>query len=278
MRNLLYLIFRFSAFFAFLILELLSLYLIVNYNKSQGEIWAHSSNLVVGSLNKRIQFVEDYANLRSVNDSLFKENAALLQTIINYRILSEDNEFQKFEETLSDSIRSYQLIPANICAKTVNLRNNYLTLCAGTAQGIKPGMGVITQGGVVGLVKNVSKNYATVLMVINSQSRISCKLKDKEYHGNLIWQNNDIRKMTLLDVPKHADIALGDLVVTSGYSVSFPKNIPLGKITNFDLTGGSNSFEIEVTLDYDLANIKNVYVVEFFESIEKDKLLSSEHE
>jgi len=277
MRNLLYLIFRYSAFLLFILFEIISLYLIVNYNKSQKEIWAHSSNILSGNINKRVQKVEDFFTLQAENDSLFRENAKLLETILNYRI-SEDNNFQEFEAAYSDSTQLYELIPANVSGKTINLRNNFLHLDAGTEDGITPLMGIISKDGVVGLVKSASKNFATVQMLINSQSRISSMIYNKGYHGNLIWASEDIREMKLLDVPKHSNISIGDTVVTSGYSISFPKYIPIGKIKDFSILGGSNNFDITVQLDYDLSTINTVYAVKFIHAEEKLETIENEDE
>lgn len=279
MRNILYLILRFSAFFTFLLLELVSFYLIINFNKSQGEIWSHSTQQFTGAINNRVQVIDDFVSLRAVNDSLTRENAALLQTIINYRIYDEDNAFQEFEVLPeSDSTIQYKLIPANVVSKTLHLRNNFLTIDKGLDDGIAMGMGVISKSGVIGIVKSASEKYATIMMIQNSQSRISCMVGENEFIGNLIWQSSDVKTMSLLDVPKHADIKIGDKVITSGYSISFPKHISIGKVVAFDIMGGSNSYTIQVELDYDLSNVNYAYVVEFLNSEEKDKLLSSQDE
>jgi len=278
MRNLLYLLFRFSALLTFILFELFSFYLIINYNKSQGEIWAHSSNLLTGSINQKLQKVEDFVTLQRVNDSLLTENAKLLQTVINYRIFEEKSRFQEFENLPSDTIQPYKLLPAQICSKTINLRNNYLTLDIGSNDEVKPGMGVISENGVIGIVKSVSEKFSTVLMMLNSQSRISCLIKDKNFHGNLIWKSKDVRLMQLQDVPKHANIEIGDKVITSGYSISFPKNIPIGTVTDFNITGGSNSYNIDVRLDDDISNSKYAFVVAFQETAEKIELISTQDE
>lgn len=279
MRNILYLIIRYSAFVTFLLLELLSLYLIINYNRSQGEIWSHSTSQLTGGVNQNVQKVGDFFSLRAVNDSLIRENASLLQTIVNYRIYDEDNDFKEFEETLSsDSLIRYKLIPSNVVSKTIHRRNNYLTINKGSEDGVKKGMGVISENGVIGIIKSASDNFATVMMVLNNHSRISCKVGEKDYIGNLIWQSSDAQIMKLLDVPKHADISIGDKVHTSGYSIAFPKNIPIGEVENIEILGGSNSYTIEVKLGYDLANVNYAYVVEFLQSEEKDKMLSSQDE
>lgn len=273
MRNLFYLIFRFSAFLTFVVLEFLCFYLIVNYNKSQSEIWQHSSSLLSGNVFSQVQKAEDFFRLQAKNDSLLLENAQLLQTILNYRLSSENNSFQDFELAQSDSAIQYQLIPANVCAKTVNLRNNSLTLSKGSNHGIKKGMGVISDKGVVGIIKAVSHNYSTVLMILHSQSRISSKILNKNYHGNMIWESSDPRLMKLLDVPKHATIELGDTLVTSGYSVSFPPLVEIGTISKVDILEGSNSFDIEVLLNYDLSNTEKVYIVDMKSAYEKEQIL-----
>lgn len=275
MRNLIYLILRYSALILFLFLELISFILIINYNKSQKEIWAHSSNLLTGNVFDKVEGVQGFFDLQEVNDSLLAENAKLLETIINYRINSKDNYFQKFEEL--DTVNNYQLIPASICNKTINLRNNYMTLCKGKKDSIAVGMGVISNNGVVGIIKSVSKDFATVLLVLNSQSRISAKVTSKNYHGNLIWDDTDTRILSMLEVPKHAEIAIGDSISTSGYSTIFPPDIHIGKIKDYSLQGGSNNYKIKVEMKQDINALEYVYVIKYLKALEKDTLLQLEN-
>ncbi|MBT8230014.1 MAG: hypothetical protein KJO50_07120, partial [Bacteroidia bacterium] len=118
MRNLIYLIIRFSAIVLFIVLESVSFYLIVTYNKSQKEIWAYSSNLFTGKINQQVENIYSFFDLHSTNDSLLIENARLLETIINYRVRSTDNAFQDFENL--DTTASYKLIPSRICSRTTH--------------------------------------------------------------------------------------------------------------------------------------------------------------
>lgn len=276
MRNLLYLIVRYSAFILFILLECLSFYLIVNYNQSQKEIWAHSSNLMSGSLNKRVEKVQDYFSLQAQNDSLANQNARLLEKIINYRVTSKNNAFQEFEE--SDSLNHYRLIPVAVCGKTLNLRNNYFTLCQGSDAGIAPGMGVISDYGLVGIVKSVSKSFSTVMLMLNSQSRISAKLKDSNYPGTLVWQNSNPLIINMVEVPRHAIVEIGDTIVSSGYSVSFPPDIYVGKVSDFKLLPGSSDFRIDIRMEEDLSTLDFVYVIDYHYRSEKQELLEAQDE
>ena len=73
----------------------------------------------------------------------------------------------------------------------------------------------------------------------------------------------------------YADIAIGDTIESSGYSLIFPEEIPIGIIDTFTLSRGSNFFDIEVSLFADLANAKVVYVVENQLKEEQDTLLET---
>lgn len=276
MRNLISLIIRFSALVLFITLEILSFYLIVNYNKSQREIWAHSSNLFTGTINKYTQNVASFFDLQSVNDSLLVENAKLLETIINYRVTSKDNAFQSYEN--NDTIRQFEFIPARVCNKTLHLRNNFMTLCKGSKDGIKTGMGVISDNGIVGIVKAASSKYATVMLLTNSQSRIGSKVKSKNYTGSLKWYGPDPTIATLEEVPKHAAIAVGDTIISSGYSVSFPPDIPIGTILDYSVGEGSNNYNIKVSLDQDLAELDYVFVVNNIYREEKTETINTSDE
>jgi len=274
MRNIISLFIRYSAFILFLVLECFSFYLIINYNKSQKEIWANSSNLLTGGVNSYVQGVEDFFALQNRNDSLLIENAKLLETIINYRINSKNNNFQEFED--SDSTANYQLIPSRLCSKTINLRNNFMTLCKGSQDSIEVGMGVITENGIAGIVSQVSKDFSTVLMILNSESRTSAKVKSKNYFGNLQWRSDNPLLMTLTDVPKHAEIVIGDTVVTSGFSISFPEDVYIGTIYDYSIQDGSNSYNIDVELATDFSKTDYVYVVSYKLAEQKEQLIDSD--
>ena len=274
MRNLIYLIIRYSALILFVCLEFLAFYLIVNYNKSQKEIWSYSSNLLSGKVYEQVDNFENFFQLRQINDSLLLENARLRQSIINYRLESAEGIFD--DMILSDSTQNYTLIPSMICNKTLGFRNNYMTLCEGKSSGIEVGMGVISDKGPIGIVKSASSSFATVLLLTNSQSRISAKVKNKDFPGSLIWESDNPRILNLKDIPKYADISIGDSVVTSGFSICFPPDIYIGTIDDFAVEPGSNNYRIDVKMQESMAQIEYVYVVKYGLKEEKLKLITEE--
>lgn len=240
-----------------MLLELVCFILIVRYNQNQRTIFLHSANLFAGALLDRYDAATGYFNLREVNDSLALANARYLERI--------SPEGQKAEsQTVADSLESlFDVIPARVINNSISQNHNYLTLNKGSRDGIRPHSGVITDKGLVGIVRDVSPGFARVMSLLHRQTRISAAIQRSGYFGSLVWRRNDPSFMSLEDVPKHADIKLGDTVVTSGYSAIFPEGILIGVIDDYELESGSNAYKILVHLNEDLSRLDYVYVTRY---------------
>jgi rod shape-determining protein MreC len=255
MNSVFQLFIKYGYHLIFIILEIFCFYLIIQYNRVQNEIFWNSSNVYIARLATSTNKMYQYLNIRQVNDSLVRENANLIENLI--RIDYINTEIPQLDSAFSQ----YSIIPAPICNHTFQLANNHITLCKGRREGIEPNMGVISEKGLVGIVRNVSENYAHVISLLHSQTRISCAVQSRNTHGNLVWKTMDPQTMILESVPKHQYIAIGDTVVTSGYSTIFPKGIKVGRIEKFEVVPGSNSFEITVKLFQNLSSLPYAYVV-----------------
>lgn len=259
MQELLALIVKYGTHLAFLLIEVFCFYLIINYNDIQRSIFVNSTSLYATKVSNQADRLASYLDLQRVNDSLQVENKQLLERIIQSEILASDN---RVLSTVKDSTSQYELLPVTVCNKTVNLRNNTFTLCQGSDHGIKPMMGVTSASGVVGIVKDVSPHYASVISILHSQSRISCEINGKYSFGNLLWQGRDPLRASLLGVPRHTDLSVGDTVTTSGYSAVFPRGLMVGVVEAFTIPRGSNDYDIDVRLSTDVTTIAHAYVVQ----------------
>ena len=254
-------------------MQFLCFFIIINYNKEQKSIFLNSSNIVTSKINNQVDKFEQYLSLSRENDSLQQQNARLIKKFIDYDI----NSSLRPDDTLNVDSSTYHLISANICNSTIHLTDNYITLCEGSRQGITPDMGVITQNGLVGIVKRVSENRSLVMSVLHSQTNISCAIrkKDKTIIGILNWKSSDPKILNLESVPKHQTVIEGDTVITSGYSTIFPKGILVGKVRRVTLEKGSNSYTIEVELFNDPSSWDVLYVIKNKLSDEQKKLEAS---
>jgi rod shape-determining protein MreC len=276
MYNVIQLFTRYGNHILFVILEIICFYLIINYNSDQRKIFINSSQIYAGKLAEQSTKISNFTRLNIINDSLQRENANLIENLIAI-------EYTNDQIPDSDSLYDrYDLIPTSVCNNTIHLRNNHITLCSGSREGIEADMGVISSSnGIIGVVRNVSENFAHVITLLNSQSRISCTVKSRGVHGSLRWRDLDPRRVTLIDVPKHQKISIGDTIITSGYSTIFPRGILVGKIESFTVPPGSNNYEAIIKLFNDLTNVKYAYVVKNrfgAEQLELENQVDSENE
>lgn len=269
MRNLFLFFIKYNAFFLFVVLEIISFYLIVNNNEKQNQVYVSSANSIVGSFYERYDKIIGFWNLGDVNAELANDNKRLLEQLPNAYF---DNEVDTIAVRDSFFAQQYEYIPAKVVNNSVTRYDNYLTLNRGKSHGLKNNVGVITSSGIVGVVEKISKNYAVVMSILHHNTRISAKIKESEYFGSLVWKNNDPKYMYLDAIPKHATIELGDTIVTSGYSSKFPEGIMVGVVENAEVIKGSNFYEVKVKLSSDISNLSHVFVVNNLMKDEKEAL------
>lgn len=261
MRNLVLILVKYGGIILFLVLELLCMYLIVHYNQKQKEIWANSSSLISAKVLEGREFFSQYYQLSSRADSLAAENARLKSELRNAKFISTILLDSVVDEKME---QKYTFISAKVINSSINKHNNSLTLDRGKNQDIEKHMGVIDaspSGGIVGIIRNISDNHAQVMSILHRQSKISVGIKRNNYHGFLSWKPSDPKKIQLTDVPKHADIRLGDTLQTTEYSDIFPEGIPVATVDTFWQEPGSNFHSIDATLINDMANVKYVHIV-----------------
>lgn len=266
MRNIILFFATYGSGFLFIVLEILCFTMIVNYNQNQKSIYLNSANILSGKIYKETQGFVDFFKASDLSDSLHRENTELQRRLLYYEGYGKS-------PNISQEEFPFNFYPAKVINQSINTRNNYLTIDKGLADGIKPDMAVISRDGIVGIVKSVNRNYALVLSILNSNSRISAKLRRNNVFGNLIWEDLDPERMNLEAVPTHAEILIGDTIVTSGFSTIFPNNIFIGTIENFNIQKGAANYNISVKLNNDLSSTEYVYIIE---NEEKDSQIQVE--
>ena len=258
MRSLVLFFIKYNAFFVFVLLEIVSFYLIVNNNEKQNQVFISSANQVTGSFYEHYDKLISYWNLGDVNAELANDNKRLMEQLPNAFF---DTTVDTIEVVDSQYRQQYEYIPAKVVNNSVSRYNNYLTLNRGRSQGIRPNTGVITSNGIVGIIKKTSKNYAGVMSILHHNIRISARLKSSKYFGSLVWKKEDPKYMYLDAIPKHAVVEQGDTIVTSGFSTMFPEGILIGTVSEASVVDGSNFHEIKVRLSSDMNNLSHVFVV-----------------
>ncbi len=264
---------RYGTFFLFLILEGTALYMVGRYNKKQNEIYQSSANLLTGVAYENFSTVRQYFSMRGVADSLARENADLkTQLEASKYITSELRGTVRFPLDTStirpdtaqnkdvEQLFTYQA--AEVVSNSIARNENYLTINRGSIHGIRRGMGVIAPDGIVGIVQNVEPHFSQVASILNRRIKISAMIKRNRYFGSLMWHSGNPRIMTLEDIPKHAEVMKGDTIMTTGFGEVFPGELRIGRVVDFRVENGNNSYTIDVELWNDMMVVRYVYIVD----------------
>lgn len=264
MRNLLEFLAKYNHWFVFLILEVVSMVLLFQYNSYQGSAWFSSANAVTGKLYEWDANVETFFSLTKVNQELTQRNAYLEQEVqkLSDSLVSVTKDSSIYHRDQFALLRNYRLIPAKVVANSVDKPGNLMTIDKGSADGIHKDMGVISGTGVVGIVYLVAEHYAIVIPVLNTKSNISCMIQNRGYFGYLRWKGGVSDLAYLEEVPRHAHFKLGDYVVTSGYSAVFPPGVRVGRILHVFNSADGLSYRVQLRLSTDFARLRDVCVID----------------
>lgn len=264
MRNLLEFLAKYNHWFVFLILEVVSMVLLFQYNSYQGSAWFSSANAVTGKLYEWDANVETFFSLTKVNQELTQRNAYLEQEVqkLSDSLVSVTKDSSIYHSDQFALLRNYRLIPAKVVANSVDKPGNLMTIDKGSADGIHKDMGVISGTGVVGIVYLVAEHYAIVIPVLNTKSNISCMIQNRGYFGYLRWKGGVSDLAYLEEVPRHAHFKLGDYVVTSGYSAVFPPGVRVGRILHVFNSADGLSYRVQLRLSTDFARLRDVCVID----------------
>lgn len=264
MRNLLEFLAKYNHWFVFLILEVVSMVLLFQYNSYQGSAWFSSANAVTGKLYEWDANVETFFSLTKVNQELTQRNAYLEQEVqkLSDSLVSVTKDSSIYHRDQFALLRNYRLIPAKVVANSVDKPGNLMTIDKGSADGIHKDMGVISGTGVVGIVYLVAEHYAIVIPILNTKSNISCMIQNRGYFGYLRWKGGVSDLAYLEEVPRHAHFKLGDYVVTSGYSAVFPPGVRVGRILHVFNSADGLSYRVQLRLSTDFARLRDVCVID----------------
>ncbi|MBP7856599.1 MAG: rod shape-determining protein MreC [Prevotella sp.] len=264
MRNLLEFLSKYNHWFVFLILEVIGLVLLFQYNSYQGSVWFSSANAVSGRLLGWESEVESFFSMSKVNQELTQRNLYLEQQVkaLSERLTDVTHDSTWTQRSQLELLKDYKLIPAKVVSNSVKSHNNLITIDKGSADGVRQDMGVASGNGVVGVVYMVAPHYSVVIPLLNLSSSVSCKIRGRGYFGYLHWEGGDSRVAYMDDVPRHAHFKLFDWVETSGFSSIFPPGITVGRIRHVYNSPDGVSYRLQINLSTDFAKLRDVCVID----------------
>ena len=247
----------------FAIYVVLSCAFLFSYNPYQQSVYLTSANSVSAGIYGMASNVTEYFNLHDINEDLQQRNSHLEK-----RVLELEARLQLYAENdialslaADTTLSRFVFIVAHVINNSISRPDNYITINKGSADGIKPEMGVVDQNGVIGKVNVVGEHSSRVISLLNSNLRISSKVRGSGQVGSLVWDGRDSRFAILEELPRHSTFNVGDTVVTSGFSSTFPEGVPIGIVESEMKDYDENFYTLRIKLFTDFSKLSIVRVV-----------------
>lgn len=259
MQNLIRFIRKYYHLLLFAILEIIALTALFRFNRYHQAVFFSTANNVSGRILEKKAEALAYFSLNQENKRLLSTSSTYLNDSFNRRFLL----FTKDTFTVKDTFGAawFTFTPAFVVNNSVHKRRNYLTINAGKLQGVRKNMGVISQDGVVGIVVDVSDNFALVMSLLHDQFKLKPKIAESDYFGELFWNGSNPTEAGIDKISRHYAVKKGQHVVTSSFSHLFPPNIPVGVVTRVEKNIKKPFSDIRIKLATDFGKVRSVYVV-----------------
>jgi rod shape-determining protein MreC len=167
-------------------------------------------------------------SLRAQIEELELENAELRSQVEQIEDLVRENEELRREAGLAQRLNLTTVAASVVGAGPSNFER-VLVVNRGSKDGLAVDMPVLGNGGLAGRVVRVSPTTAEILMLIDRSSAVAARISSNGELGTLAGRGGSSLELELLD--PRAKVAVGDKVVTSGYSGGlYPPGIPLGVV------------------------------------------------
>jgi rod shape-determining protein MreC len=206
--------------------------------------------------------ISDTFHAKSQRNELRKQVNKLRREVV-----ADQSEKRSYRELLGMfhldnqlSIANYHPVAATVFAKSPNIWYSTVTIDKGEAAGVRVNDPVINGEGLVGKVTLAASDAATVSLITDSAVGVSARVGASP--GIVQPKVGDPNDLLLQYLPPHAQVSVGEMVVTSGTVATrgdslYPPGIPIGQVTSINEESAYKSVNV-----HPIANLHNLDVVQ----------------
>lgn len=222
-------------------------------------------------LRSRIEL--EYNHIKQENEQLIYD--AMLVEELQHKLSVYENLYDEISAN-----ESMNPLVATVIGRDSGNYFSVFTINKGSKHGVKDYMAVTMDGALVGYTYNVSENKSTVRTIIDSEASIAGLISSSRdqgtIRGTLGVDGTALCRMYYL--PEDNLPRPGDLVVTSGVGMSFPKGIPIGTVKESTRGMESNKQFVVVSPQADFQHIEYVIVLRYQPEAEEVEERSSSND
>lgn len=203
-------------------------------------------------------FVPDYFGLREENRVLRSMNLSLTEEVSRLREARLENvRLRRLVGLRESSPLAYAA--ARVVGRSGEQLRSTITLSIGEAEGVREGMPIVTDAGLVGRVSTIAGGYAVGQLLANKDVRVSAQVQRSRVNGIVLWAGP--AGLQLRNVAKTQDVRPGDLVLTSPFSTMYPPGIRIGVVREVRSSPSELFLTVDVAPGADMERLEEVFVV-----------------
>jgi len=222
----------------------------------------------------------DLRDLRSRNRQL--ESLADQLMIENVRLneFAAQNEDLRKKLNFAETHPEYIIKAAEVKGRVIGAEpNNFMSILIidiGKRHGIGKGMPVVTERGLVGHIHSVGTNWSKVLLIIDPSSSVAAMTQSMRAPG--IVSGRLGQDLVMDYIPQEEQVAVGDVVLTSGMGGSYPKALVIGQVTEVHQRDIEAFQRAVVHPSANFQKLETVLVITSFEPVDVDSAVDSEYD
>ncbi len=188
-------------------------------------------------IKESVDFFLNFSEVRNENEKLSAENEKLKDKLLSYSDLKEENERLRKVLNFVEENSEYDYVGCDIIGyPNNNILEGYI-INKGENANIKKGMVVISAEGLVGQVTSVGKNWSIIQSLTNENIVVAVMADSTRESTGYIkgFKDNQNKNMAkVYDLPIDSKIKKGDVIMTSGVGMLYPKEIKIGKVISVE--------------------------------------------
>jgi rod shape-determining protein MreC len=211
----------------------------------------------------------DTLHAKSQRDQLEKQVQSYRVQLAKAQSAEAENAQLSREVGLNNSVgfSSYKPVAANVIGRDPTLWYATIEVDKGSEDGVRNNDPVTGDGALVGKVTTVDPTASIVTLITDHTFAVTAQVQDGAGDtGVLVPAVGNPNQLILQYLPSHAQISVGQQVVTAGFKSGtldslFPAAIPIGQVSNADQNTLINSQQVQVAPAADLRHLDVVQVL-----------------
>lgn len=222
-------------------------------------------------LSERFMAVYDFFTLPRNVTELIQRNSELENEVANLQ-----SQIIQLQEQLSEADILYalldfarsrpadQYLAAAVIGRDPSPFLQYIIIDHGSDDGVRYGMPVVTQQGLVGRVSAVTASAARVQLISDSGSSVNVTIQSQD--EDALVSGSITGDITLEMVDQSVSLNEGDILLTSGLGGNYPSDILVGQLVDIQKTEGELFQTAFIQPAVDIASLRAVLVITNFQT------------